>query len=216
MVNRLRRKELLTAKRQGQILKAALAVFSRKGFGQSTVADVAQEAGTSVGTIYNYYAGKHDLLLSLITQNLILGNLDHIVADANTVDTDSFISALVEDRLQAGLANAQKILFLFFEIQRNSALRRQYSEKVLQPVLKTIETAIRKKVREGEFRHVDEAIMARTFAGIIIGITMLSSLEGKSSPLRKARTQQMTGELTNLLMYGLKRFRKEQVTACGK
>ena len=213
MVNRLKRKELLTAKRQGQILKAALTVFSRKGFGQATVADLAQEAGTSVGTIYNYYAGKHDLLLSLVTQNLILGNLEHIMADANTVDTDSFISALVEDRLQAGLANAQKILFLFFEIQRNSSLRRQYSEVVLQPVLKTIETAVREKVREGEFRHVDEAVVARAFAAIIIGITMLSRLEGKSGPLRKERTQQMTGELTNLLMYGLKRKRKAPVTA---
>lgn len=208
MATRLKRKELITARRQEQILKAALAVFSRRGFGQATVTDVAQEAGTSVGTIYNYYRDKHDLLLSLVTHQLILGNLGEIIHRADAGDTGDFISALIEDRLEAGFTNAKKILFLFFEIQRSPALRRQYSEQVIQPVLRMLETAIRRKVGEGEFRQVDEAVIARTFASIIIGVMMLARLEGKSSPFQKARTREITAELSNLLLYGLKRDRK--------
>lgn len=209
MVNRLKRKELITARRQEQILTAALAVFSRKGFGQATVADVAQEAGTSVGTIYNYYRDKQELLLSLVTHHLILGNLGAIMSSADAGNADDFIAALIEDRLKACFSNAQRILFLLFEIQRSSTLRRQYSDQIMQPLLKTLETAVRKKVSEGEFRRVDEAIIARTFAGIIIGVMMLIRLEGRSSPFQKARTREITAELSSLLLHGLKRDRTQ-------
>jgi len=215
MANRAKRKELITARRQEQILKAALAVFSRKGFGQATVADIAQEAGTSVGTIYNYYKDKHDLLLSLIAQNLILGNLGQIISGADASDTDSFIAALVEDRLETGFANAQKIFFLIFEIQRSAALRRQYSEQVVAPIIMLFQNIIRDRVKRGEFRPVDEAIIARAVAGIIIGVMILFRLEGKSSPFQKARTAEITRELSSLLLYGLKRIDRKPASLKG-
>ena len=42
-----------TERKRKQILNAALAVFSQKGYGESTVPDIAREAGVAVGTIYN-------------------------------------------------------------------------------------------------------------------------------------------------------------------
>ncbi len=47
------------------ILKAAVAVFSLRGYHASTVADVAKEAGVATGTIYNYFERKEDLLIEL-------------------------------------------------------------------------------------------------------------------------------------------------------
>jgi AcrR family transcriptional regulator len=211
MANRLKRKQQVTAQRQEQILKAALAVFSRRGFGQATVADVAHEAGISVGTIYNYYCDKHDLLLSLITNNLILGNLGNIVSASDLGDADYFVSALVEDRLKAVFSNAQQILFLFFEIQRSAALRRQYSEEVVQPVLNMISGVIKNKVKEGEFRHVNETIIARAFASLIIGVMILYRLEGRDSPFQKSRIPEITVELSHLLLYGLKKSDRKGV-----
>ncbi|UCC59871.1 MAG: helix-turn-helix transcriptional regulator [Dehalococcoidia bacterium] len=66
MGTRLERKERITEQRKQQILDAALTIFSRKGFGEATVPDIAHEAGIAVGTIYNYYQSKRDLLVSLL------------------------------------------------------------------------------------------------------------------------------------------------------
>ena len=66
MARREERKEQITEYRQKQILDAALAVFSRKGYGEATIPDIAREAGVAVGTIYNYYESKRDLLVSLV------------------------------------------------------------------------------------------------------------------------------------------------------
>ncbi len=53
------------------IAAAALEVFSKKGFVGATMADIAAEAGISVGNIYRYYRGKEDLFYSLITPDFI-------------------------------------------------------------------------------------------------------------------------------------------------
>jgi AcrR family transcriptional regulator len=66
MVTRQERKGQAAKYRRQQILDAALSVFSKKGYGEATVPDIAREAGVAVGTIYNYYDSKRDLLMSLI------------------------------------------------------------------------------------------------------------------------------------------------------
>ena len=45
------------------ILDAAIEVFARQGFYQSTVAQIAREAGVADGTIYLYFKNKDDILV---------------------------------------------------------------------------------------------------------------------------------------------------------
>ncbi len=45
------------------ILEAAVKVFARQGFYQSTVAQIANEAGVADGTIYLYFKNKDDILV---------------------------------------------------------------------------------------------------------------------------------------------------------
>ncbi len=51
-----------------QILNAARAVFERKGVADAVIADVAAEAGLSVGSIYVHFRSKEDVLRTLIEQ----------------------------------------------------------------------------------------------------------------------------------------------------
>jgi TetR/AcrR family fatty acid metabolism transcriptional regulator len=51
--------------RKTQILKAAERVFAQKGFNQSTISEVAHEAGVSDATIYEYFSTKEELLFSI-------------------------------------------------------------------------------------------------------------------------------------------------------
>ena len=48
--------------RREQIQRAALRAFARKGYRNTVVEDVAQEAGVSKGTIYTYFDRKEELL----------------------------------------------------------------------------------------------------------------------------------------------------------
>jgi AcrR family transcriptional regulator len=62
--------------RVGDIVEAALRVFGRSGFSRAQMADVAEEAGVSVGTLYNYVEGKEALLLLCAGYDLGVEGLD--------------------------------------------------------------------------------------------------------------------------------------------
>lgn len=51
-----------TPKMKDQIRKAAIRIISEVGFHNCTTDKIANEAGVSVGTIYNYFADKNDIL----------------------------------------------------------------------------------------------------------------------------------------------------------
>ncbi len=51
--------------RRKQILSAAERVFAQKGFQESTISEVAREAGVSDATIYEYFSTKEELLFSI-------------------------------------------------------------------------------------------------------------------------------------------------------
>lgn len=54
----------LQTHQRDRILGAAIAVFARTGFHRTAMADIAAEAGMSVGNLYRYFANKEALILA--------------------------------------------------------------------------------------------------------------------------------------------------------
>ncbi|HIF92345.1 MAG: TetR/AcrR family transcriptional regulator [Myxococcales bacterium] len=54
------------AEREAQILDSARRIFSEKGYGEATVAEIASFAGVVEGTVYTYFASKRALLIAVM------------------------------------------------------------------------------------------------------------------------------------------------------
>ncbi|MFI0350736.1 TetR/AcrR family transcriptional regulator [Actinomadura sp. 9N407] len=54
-----------TAETRRGMLRAAREVFIERGFAESSVADVVERAGSSVGSLYHHFGGKSELFLAL-------------------------------------------------------------------------------------------------------------------------------------------------------
>jgi len=61
----MRRKE---GDKGGDILRAAVSVFSREGFDGAKVSAIAAEAGVATGSVYLYFSGKDDILDGLFRE----------------------------------------------------------------------------------------------------------------------------------------------------
>jgi AcrR family transcriptional regulator len=59
---------LRSPERLDGLIDAAIRVFGRVGFARAQMADIAREAGVSIGTVYNYVEGKDALLLLCMSQ----------------------------------------------------------------------------------------------------------------------------------------------------
>src|ERR1700693_4469261 len=60
------RRELQKQERERRILSAARRLFDRNGYAKASMEDVAERAGLAVGTLYNYFHSKDDLLLAIM------------------------------------------------------------------------------------------------------------------------------------------------------
>jgi AcrR family transcriptional regulator len=54
-----------TAQTQRALLDAARQVFTERGFSESSIADIVQRAGSSVGSLYHHFGGKSELFTAL-------------------------------------------------------------------------------------------------------------------------------------------------------
>ena len=69
---RIKSLELIDRRRR-QIVEGALRVFTAKGFDQATVREIANEAGLTMGSLYNYIRSKEDIIYIVydyVTQQL--------------------------------------------------------------------------------------------------------------------------------------------------
>ena len=63
-------RERQKADRTSRILTSASRLFRETGYGAIRIEDIAQAAEVSVGTLYNYFANKGDLLLAIVSMEV--------------------------------------------------------------------------------------------------------------------------------------------------
>ena len=56
----------ISADKRQRILDAAVAEFAARGLAQANINVIARNAGVSIGSMYNYFAAKQDLLLTVV------------------------------------------------------------------------------------------------------------------------------------------------------
>lgn len=204
MGSREDRKKLITRQRKEQILEAALLVFSRRGFNGATIPEIAREAGVAVGTIYNYYRNKRDLLVA-ITGKYIIEPFTRIINSQIAGGDAAYITALIENRLSFGAEGLARFLPLLMEVQRDDELRRRYTEQVLQPVMGMMGKHVASRAEAGAFRDVNPSLVTRMVGGMVIGFLLLYWIEGESSPVYGMDRKKLANELADFILNGLQK-----------
>src|SRR5438105_4754426 len=76
-----------TSKRE-RILRAATDVFARNGYFNAKVSEIAKAAGVADGTIYLYFDGKEDLLVTIFREHTrnYLQSLEREMATINRAE----------------------------------------------------------------------------------------------------------------------------------
>jgi AcrR family transcriptional regulator len=149
------------AERPTELLEAALALFSEKGFSATRAEEVAQRAGVSKGTLYLYYTSKEELLKAVIRN--YLGN--EISAVAVTVGQ---FEGSVSDGLRKLLADwwvkvldspASGVFKLMMAEMRNfPELAEFYRLEVVEPGERIIGSILQRGIDSGEFRPFDISV----------------------------------------------------------
>ncbi len=86
--------------KRSRILEAATTEFADKGFSAANINIIAKNAGISIGSMYNYFASKEDLFLTVFDEGYKL--LETALIEVSNVEGDIFA------KLEALIRTAQK------------------------------------------------------------------------------------------------------------
>jgi AcrR family transcriptional regulator len=83
--------------RRGEIVAAARRCFSRDGFHQTSMPDIAAEAGLSVGAPYRYFASKEELILEIAGDafRMIFEPVGRMVAAGTAASVGGLVAASI-------------------------------------------------------------------------------------------------------------------------
>ena len=101
-----------TARRRAQILDAALACFTQKGYAATTMADVRTASGASIGSIYHHFASKEELAAALHLEGLRDYQRGVTAVLRAHEDAEAGIRAIVRHHLHWVAANADLARYL--------------------------------------------------------------------------------------------------------
>jgi AcrR family transcriptional regulator len=98
--------------RRGAILDAALRCFNRKGVSATTVDDVRQGSGASVGSIYHHFGGKEQLAGALYLEGLRSYQRGLAAVLRRHTDAEAGVRAIVRHHLRWVERNPELARFL--------------------------------------------------------------------------------------------------------
>jgi AcrR family transcriptional regulator len=192
-------------KRQRQILKAALEIFSRKGYAAATMPEIAERAGVAAGTIYIYYPSKRDLFVTVIRELIITTPLRDLIAKLpNDKDIGTTFKQIMYNRFDL-IENEtmSRMPSLMGEVQRDPELKALWNEKFLQPFLSHMDGMFHLMMDSGKVRRMESAVTIRLVGGLISGFLISKIMEGEASPINRLPREKVAEELMNFVFYGL-------------
>lgn len=194
-------KEQMTEARRTQILMGAAQVFSQKGYHKATTKEVAQAAGVSEGTIYNYFNSKRDLLVAMV-ELFATTSFKDIVLDHPPDDPRVFLKKILHDRYQLIQARGHIITPLIAEIFSDADLRQAVYNQILKPVAALVEQYLQKQMEAGQLRQFNPVIVTRAIIGTMILNTALKQT-GLDSRYHDISAEAMIDEIVSLFFDGL-------------
>lgn len=179
-----------------KINKAAIAVISREGFHAATTDKIAEEAAVAVGTIYNYFKSKEDILLSIFkTENERRNSFFGIISQMELEPIEKIRSVL--DMLFAGVTNSPD-LFKILLSERSSYLRiAGESRGAENGLLFFILTVLEKGINNGSLRECDTDVAAVAITGAIETVLNICLDDRNMDP------EQSKEELLSLIAEGI-------------
>jgi len=187
--------------RQSQIMEAAMKVITRKGFSNTRMNDIVNEAGMSKGAIYHHYQGKKEIFLALIghweTQTFpdfySRNGIERSAADT-LHDFANEVIKVFKSRSHVFQAEVE-----FWALANQDDKVRKRSQELYEKIINLFELVIIKGIREKEFINVDTRITAIYILSVFQGINWFCIFKDK-----KINAETYIRHSIKLILTGLK------------
>lgn len=165
----------VTDQRRVQIINAAEGVFTKKGFAEARMDDIAEETGLSKGTLYLYFKSKDDLIIAILDSIFqrefkAFDEMDFAKMSSTEI-VNRFADTVARDiKLMLRLMPiAYEFLALAFRNKTVQKALKVYVNRYMNILVPVIENGI----ASGEFKEVDPKQVAIAMGAILEGTILI-------------------------------------------
>jgi AcrR family transcriptional regulator len=158
----------LVERRRRQIADAAARLFVEKGFHKTTTRQIARAADISIGSLYEYFTTKEDILY--IVCDFIHTEMERGVATA-MADASGGRDALAKVIREYFMVCHRMSDFILMIYQETQSLPRQWQRRVLENELRItglLVGVLARLSKSGELPHLDERSIELTAHNIVV------------------------------------------------
>jgi TetR/AcrR family fatty acid metabolism transcriptional regulator len=154
--------------KRSRILAAATHAFSRNGYHQTRISDIAKAANVADGTVYLYFDGKKDLL-SRIFEEHMSRSLQRGRDELERIDgAVARLQRIIEVHLEDLGANPELATVFQIELRHSAGFMELYSRGHLRDYFQLIAEIIEQGQREGTVRSdIDPWFATKCIFGVL-------------------------------------------------
>jgi AcrR family transcriptional regulator len=175
------------------ILTAAEEIISHKGFKETTISEIASQAGINDSVIYRYFKGKEDLLFAIIEERLKEGL---VLLDRDLqglIDPKSQLRKLMWGNLWYQITYSAYSQILLFECRPSARFYSSPAAQLLRNYVNRLTAILEQGVKERSFRgDIPLSLMRDMVLGILdmttIGFHELKEVEDPTYDFEEAAT----------------------------
>jgi len=175
-----------SAERRERLFRAALDLFARKGFAETTVEDITNAADLGKGTFFNYFPSKEHILLAF--GEMQLGKLKAAFEEMRSKDVPVpvFMRSLGARMTQEPIRNPAIIRILLQAFLTDDSKVREPMLELQNRVIAIHTEMIRIGQERGEIRNdLPPEVMAHVFRQTIFGTLLIWTLHADSTLLSR-------------------------------
>lgn len=172
------------SRRRQAIVRAAIDIFAERGYFAARMHDVAERAGVADGTLYLYFTGKEDLLVSILE-----GHADNFLArarrDLAQIDDPRAQLRRVVERHLVSLGRDRALAQVFqIELRHSRRFLRRVARGRVAQYLRLLEEVVAAGAAAGAFRtDVPPDVAARVVFGAVDEMVTAWVLAARPRPL---------------------------------
>ena len=161
------------SQRRDEIMAAAKEVFARKGFHETTIADIAKEAGLAYGSVYWYFDSKDELFHALMAveesalRNHVAAALAALGVPAENVGQEAPLRAAVEATLEYFESDKATVKLLLGDRYALGERFEKHLGGIYERFIDDIESFILAAQERGEVVAAPPRMVAYTLAALV-------------------------------------------------
>jgi AcrR family transcriptional regulator len=169
-------------KRASDVYRVAAEIMCHKGFGATSMNDIAEAAGLTKAGIYHYIRGKEDLLFEIMTY--AMDNVERgIIAPAMEVaDAEERLRTIVERHTRSVIEGVGAVTIVLEEMTALTPPHRRLIKARKRAYLDFIRQTLQQLAAEGKLRNISPTAGAFGLLGMILWISRWYRRDGRITP----------------------------------